>query len=116
MSLSNDKITKLYNVSLRYQSDWLFWFASLKIICKDRGIWKFVNPDAKTADPIIELKPVALLIPNLPAKPVRKLSTESNEEDKAKQQAKFNKIYDLEIKDRDKAMQLRKSAIESYPL
>jgi hypothetical protein len=85
MSLSNDKITKSYDVSLRHRSDWPFWFASLKIICKDRGIWKLVDLDAETVDPIIELKPVALLIPNLPADPLRKLSTESNEADKAKQ-------------------------------
>jgi hypothetical protein len=116
MSLSNDKITESYDVSLRHRSDWPFWFASLKTICKDRGIWKFVDPDAETADPIMELEPVAPSIPDLPAEPVRKLSTESNKEDKAKQQAEFDKIYDLEIKDRDKAMQLRKSAIESYPL
>ena len=89
MSLSNDKITESYEVSLRHRSDWPFWFASLKIICKDHGIWKLVNPDAETADPIMELEPVGLTIPDLPADPVHKLSTESNEEDKSKQQAEF---------------------------
>jgi hypothetical protein len=116
MSLSNDKITESYDVSLRHRSDWPFWFASLKIICKDRGIWKLVDLDAETADPIMELEPVAPTIPDLPADLVRKLSTESNEEDRSKQQAEFDKIFDLEVKDRDKAIQLRKGTIESYPL
>jgi hypothetical protein len=116
MSLSNDKITESCDVSLRQRSDWPFWFASLKIICKDRGIWKLVDPDAETVDPIIELEPVAPTIPNLPENPVRRLSTEFNEEDKVKQQAEFDKIFELEVKDMDKAIQLRKSMIESYPL
>ena len=116
MSSSNDKITESYDVSLRNRSDWPFWFASLQIICKDRGIWKLVDPDAETVKPIMEFEPVAPTIPDLPANPVRRLSTEFNEEDKVNQQAEFDKIYDLEVKDMEKAIQLRKSMIESYPL